>query len=83
MSRVPQIGLDEATGEVARFYEATEHMLGRVPHSFRILGNIPLVARMLLLFNATLQREGAGSVLSSKIKEMVIIKTSKLNSCNY
>lgn len=83
MSRVTQIGLDEATGEVARLYEATEQMLGRVPHSVRVLGNIPLVSRMLLLFNATLQREGSGSVLSSKIKEMVIIKTSKLNNCDY
>ncbi len=83
MSRVRQIGLDEAEGEVARFYEATTQMLGRVPHSIQVLGNVPLIARMLLLYNATLQREGAGSVLSSKLKEMVIIKTSQLNGCNY
>ncbi len=83
MSRVSQIGLDEAEGEVARFYEATTQMLGRVPHSCRVLGNVPLLGRMLLLFNATMQREGAGSVLSSKLKEMVIIKTSKLNGCDY
>ena len=83
MSRVGQIGLDEAEGEVARFYEATTQMLGRVPHSLRVLGNVPLVARMLLVFNATMQREGAGSVLSSKIKEMAIIKTSNLNGCDY
>jgi hypothetical protein len=38
---------------------------------------------MLLLFNATMQREGAGSVLSCKLKEMVIIKTSQVNACNY
>ena len=83
MSRVRQVELNEAEGEVARFYEATTQMLGRVPHSCRVLGNVPLVARMLLLYNATLQREGAGSVLSSKLKEMVIIKTSKLNACDY
>jgi hypothetical protein len=58
-------------------------MLGRVPHSFQVLGQTPLVARMLLLFNATMQREGAGSVLSCKLKEMVIIKTSQVNACNY
>jgi hypothetical protein len=83
MSRVNQIGLDEAEGETARFYEATTKMMGRVPHSFRVLGNTPLVARMLLLFNATMQREGGGSVLSCKIKEMAVIKTSHLNGCDY
>lgn len=83
MSRVRQIGLEEAEGETARLYEATTQMLGRVPHSFRVLGHIPLITRMLLLFNAVLQREGAGSVLSSKIKEMAIIKTSHLNGCAY
>jgi hypothetical protein len=83
MSRVSQIGLDEAQGETAHLYEATTQMLGRVPHSFQVLGQTPLVARMLLLFNATMQREGAGSVLSCKLKEMVIIKTSQVNACNY
>lgn len=83
MPRVSQVGLDEARGETARLYEATAQMLGRVPHSFRVLGQTPLVARMLLLFNATMQREGAGSVLSCKLKEMVIIKTSQVNACNY
>ena len=83
MPRVSQIGLDEAQGETARLYEATTQMLDRVPHSFRVLGQTPLVARMLLLFNATMQREGAGSVLSCKLKEMVIIKTSQVNACNY
>ena len=83
MPRVRQVGLDEAEGEVARLCEATAQMLGRVPHALRVLGNVPLVARMLLLFNATMQREGAGSVLSSKIKEMVIIKTSQVNGCDY
>lgn len=83
MSRVGQVSLSEAKGETARFYKATEQMLGRVPRSMRVLGKTPLVARMLLLFGATLQREGGGSVLSCKIKEMVIIKTSQVNSCTY
>ena len=40
-------------------------------------------AKMLLPFNAVMQREGAGSVLSTKIKEMVVIKTSHVNGCDY
>ena len=34
-------------------------------------------------FIATLQREGGGSLLKTKIKEMVVIKTSHLNGCAY
>lgn len=83
MSRVRQVGLDEAEGEVARFYEAATKMIGRVPHSYRVVAQSPLVGRMLHLYNATLQREGGGSVLGTKIKEMAVIKTSQLNACNY
>ena len=32
---------------------------------------------------ANAQREGAGGVLTCKIKEMCIIKTSQINTCNY
>jgi hypothetical protein len=74
---------EDATGDVAVLYEAVEQMLGRVPHSYRVLANSPLVAKMLVPFNAVLQRQGAGSVLSTRIKEMVVIKTSHLNGCAY
>ena len=83
MSRVNMIDPDDAYGEVAVLYEAVESMLGRVPHSYRVMGNSPHVAKMLVPFNAVLQRQGAGSVLTTKLKEMVVIKTSHLNGCAY
>ncbi len=58
-------------------------MLGRVPNSYRALLHSPHVAAVLLPLNAVLQREGAGSVLSTRLKEMVIIKTSQINGCAY
>jgi alkylhydroperoxidase family enzyme len=83
MKRVNLIEPEAADGETARLYEAVTQMLGRVPHSYRALAHTPHVARVMLPFNAVLQREGAGSLLSTKIKEMAIIKTSKLNGCAY
>lgn len=83
MSRVAMIegkGSDEQT---AQLFEAVAAMLGRVPNSYRVLAHSPLVAKMLLPFNAVMQREGAGSVLSAKLKEMVVIKTSQINACAY
>ena len=83
MSRVEMIEPEDATGDVAVLYEAVEAMLGRVPHSYRVMAQSPHIAKMLVPFNAVLQRQGAGSVLTTKLKEMVVIKTSHLNGCAY
>ncbi len=83
MSRLEMLDTDAAEGEVADLFAAVTAMLGRVPNSYRVLGHSPLVAKMLLPFNAVLQRQGAGSVLTTKIKEMVVIKTSHVNGCAY
>ena len=83
MSRIGMIEPEDARGDVAVLYEAVEQMLGRVPHSYRVMARSPHVAKMLVPFNAVLQRQGAGSVLSTKVKEMVVIKTSHLNGCAY
>tara|TARA_B100001245_G_scaffold105545_1_gene76885 strand:+ start:820 stop:1056 length:237 start_codon:yes stop_codon:yes gene_type:complete len=74
---------DEVEGEVKLLFDGVTAMLGRVPNSYRVLARVPLVSKLLLPFNASMQREGAGSLLTSKIKEMVIIKTSHINACNY
>ncbi len=83
MSRIKMIDGDEVEGEVKLLFDGVTAMLGRVPNSYRVLARVPLVSKLLLPFNASMQREGAGSLLTSKIKEMVIIKTSHINACNY
>jgi uncharacterized peroxidase-related enzyme len=77
------VDLDVNDQEIQNMFGAVTAMLGRVPNSYRTLALSPLVAKMLVPFNATVQREGAGSVLSSKLKEMVVIKTSHINQCSY
>jgi hypothetical protein len=83
MSRIKMIDGDEVKGEVKLLFDGVTAMLGRVPNSYKVLARVPLVSKLLLPFNASMQREGAGSLLTSKIKEMVIIKTSHINACNY
>ena len=83
MSRIGMIDGDAVTGEVKFLFDAIIGMLGRVPNSYRVLARVPLVSKLLLPFNGVIQREGAGSLLTCRIKEMVIIKTSHLNACNY
>ncbi|MEE8396333.1 MAG: hypothetical protein V3S29_09785 [bacterium] len=81
--RIPMIQPEDATGQVKNLYDAATAVMGRVANSYRTIANSPHVGSLLLPFAATLQREGAGSVLSAKLKEMVIIKTSHTNGCAY
>lgn len=81
--RIAMIQPEQATGEVGILFEGATNMLGRVAASIRTLGNTPHVGSLLLPFLATLQREATGSLLASRIKELVIIKTSQLNGCDY
>ncbi len=83
MSRIEMIDLEQDDPEIANLFEAVTAMLGRVPNSYRVLARVPMVAKMLVPFNAVMQRQGAGSLLTTKIKEMVVIKTSHLNGCKY
>ncbi|MBT7954360.1 MAG: hypothetical protein HN731_04175 [Rhodospirillaceae bacterium] len=83
MSRIDLVDLDVDDKEIQNMFTAVTAMLGRVPNSYKVLARSPLVAKMLVPFNAVVQREGAGSVLSTKLKEMVVIKTSHINECSY
>ncbi len=81
--RAPILEPEKVSGETARFFEATAQMRGRVPNSSRVWGHIPYLAKFQLPSGTVLQREGAGGVLSCRIKEMAILKTSHVNTCNY
>ena len=83
MQRVPVVDPRTATGEVARFFEATARFRGRVPNSSLVWGHIPYVAKFQLLAGVALQREGGGGLLSCRIKEMAILRTSHVNTCSY
>ena len=83
MSRLPLIRPEDADGELADFYGAVSNLLGRVPNFYRTISQAPFLAMLFLAFNAANQREWPGARLSGKIKELVVIKTSHLNGCEY
>jgi len=66
-AKISMVNPEEAEGHTALFFEATNEFLGRVPNSSRVLAHSPHVAKMFQAFNATIQREGLGSVLTSKL----------------
>ncbi|MGH8612496.1 MAG: hypothetical protein ACREYF_10785 [Gammaproteobacteria bacterium] len=83
MQRLPVIEPQSATGEVARFFEATARFRGRVPNSSLVWGHIPHIAKFQLLAGVALQREGGGGLLTCRIKQMAVLKTSHVNGCAY
>ncbi|HCP00346.1 MAG: hypothetical protein CL573_09675 [Alphaproteobacteria bacterium] len=83
MSRVPNINPEDAPEELKHFYDAVTGMVGRVPNAYRTMAHAPYLAMLYLPFQAANQREWPGVNLSSNLKEMVIIKTSHINDCEY
>ncbi len=56
---------------------------GRLNNAHRVGAHVPFIQMMFSAFSAVVSREGGGGALTTKLKEMVIIKTSHLNGCNY
>ena len=83
MNYMKPIQVEEAEGEAAKLFEGVTKMLGRVANSFAVMAYQPHVAKVILPLTVTLMREGLGTVLPTKIKEIAVIKTSHLNGCEY
>ena len=81
--RIRRIEPDAIDGDLEEFYGAVTALLGRVPHFYRTISNAPFLAMLFLPINAAAQREWPGTRVSGKIKEMVVIKTSHVNGCDY
>jgi hypothetical protein len=83
MSRVRLLEHEETEGEVARTFEMIGKIEGKFSNSQRATAHSPFLNRIMYPFIRILMREGLGTVLSTKIKEMVVIKTSHLNDCEF
>ena len=66
-----------------RALEAMFGKRGANINSSRLTAHIPLISRWLFPLIASMQRNGAGSILPAKIKTLVDIKTSTVNDCAY
>lgn len=82
--RISMIDPETAEGLQKLYFDAALQMSGgRLGHAHRIGAHVPFIQMMFSAFSAVVSREGGGGTLTTKIKEMVIIKTSHLNGCEY
>lgn len=83
-ARVSMVDPDTAEGLTKLCLDSATRMRGgKLPNAYRVGANAPFLQMMLVPFSAVVSREGGGGVLTTKIKEMVVIKTSSLNGCAY
>ncbi len=77
LSRVPRA---DAPAEVVEIYDRYMRARGNVPNMFRTMAHRPEILRtMIAHFEAILQ---TGTV-SLKLKELLIVRTSQINRCEY
>src|SRR5580698_582275 len=80
MSRISRLDRSEVSAEVAALYDKIFAVRGNVPNMFRVMAHRPeIFATMQAHFAAVLN---TGSV-STKLKELIIVRTSQINETPY
>jgi hypothetical protein len=83
MARLGLVDVEALTSPVSARYDYIRRAIGRINSMVKVTAHLPEVSKFLMLLPMTVQREGAGGVLSTRIKEMVVLKTSFINGCNH
>ena len=80
MSRISRLERNEVTPEMATLYDKAYSQRGNVPNMFRVMAHRPeIFATMQAHFAAVLN---TGTV-STKLKELIIVRTSQVNMTPY
>lgn len=77
ISRVPR---SEAAASVAEIYDRYMRTRGNVPNMFRTMAHRPEIFQTMIAHFEAILTTGT---LPTKLKELVIVRTSQLNHCNY
>ena len=80
MSRISRLDRDQVSPELAALYDKAFAQRGNVPNMFRVMAHRPeIFATMQAHFAAVLNT----GTLSTKLKELVIVRTSQVNDTPY
>ena len=77
ISRLAKDQVDQQTGEIFDVYLKER---GNVPNMFRTVAHRPEIFRTMIAHFRAVMNTGT---VSAKLKELVIVRTSQLNSCEY
>lgn len=80
MPRISRLEREQVDPETQAIYDHIFQVRGNVPNMFRTVAHRPAIMKtMIAHFRAVME---TGTV-PAKLKELVIVRTSQLNSCQY
>jgi alkylhydroperoxidase family enzyme len=83
MARIDPVDADQASPDARAVMDGARRLLGRVPTTFAMMSHSPKVARWMLAYFAAIHRDGAGSIVEGRFKNLATLKTASVNKSEY
>jgi len=80
MARVSPLAQDQVDQETREIYDLYLKERGNVPNMFRTVARRPEIFRTMIAHFRAVMNTGT---VSAKLKELVIVRTSQINHCEY
>ena len=80
MSRISRLDKDQVDSECEKIYDTYLQERGNVPNMFRTVAHRPEIFRTMIAHFRAVMNSGT---VSAKLKELVIVRTSQINRCEY
>jgi uncharacterized peroxidase-related enzyme len=80
MSRISRLDRSEVTAEMAAMYDKVFAQRGNVPNMFRVMAHRPEIFSTMQAHFAAVLNTGT---VSTKLKELIIVRTSQVNQTPY
>ena len=80
MSRISRLDGSQVTPEVSAIYDQFMKVRGNIPNMFRTVAHRPEYLRTMIAHFQTVMETGS---VSTKLKELMFVRTSQINRCEY
>jgi alkylhydroperoxidase family enzyme len=78
--RISRLDKSQVEAEVAAIYDHYLHVRGNVPNMFRTMAHRPEIMKTMIAHYRAILETGT---IPLKLKELVIVRVSQLNTCEY
>ncbi len=79
-ARIPRLQREQVDDSTRAVYDSVQAERGRVPNMFRTVAHRPEILRTLVAHWRAVLKTGT---VPLKLKELVIVRTSQINGCDY
>jgi uncharacterized peroxidase-related enzyme len=80
MPRISRLGRNDVSEAVGEIYDRYMRQRGNVPNMFRTVAHRPQILQTMIAHMEAVLNTGT---LPTKLKELVIVRTSQMNACEY